>query len=160
MKYSGIKNETHKIAPLGGGDHFLIPASFKMFFSVPGLRSFAWKGTMVVLPVTGFLYLRCEPLELTYSRFLWASSASWFPSVLYILYTYSTYLSIENHVFYVCFYKKTPTVLPTPQAFKISVSKVDTIPTSIRIVPPPATLVKVYRKEVFTWQKRKNARTA
>nr|DAT95703.1 MAG TPA: hypothetical protein [Caudoviricetes sp.] len=74
MKYSGIKNETHKKAPLGGGDHFLIPASFKMFFSVPGLRSFAWKGTMVVLPVTGFLYLRCEPLELTYSKPLASSS--------------------------------------------------------------------------------------
>nr|DAT79372.1 MAG TPA: hypothetical protein [Caudoviricetes sp.] len=34
----------------------------------------------------------------------------------------------------------------------------ETLPT--RIVPPPDTLVKVYRKEVFTWRKRKNARTA
>nr|DAM03923.1 MAG TPA: hypothetical protein [Caudoviricetes sp.] len=31
-----------------------------------------------------------------------------------------------------------------PQAFKISVSGVDTIPTSICIVSPPDTLVKVY----------------
>lgn len=40
--------------------------------------------------------------------------------------------------------RKTPPVLPTPQAFKISMSKVDTIPTSICIVSPPDTLVKVY----------------
>ena len=36
-----------------------------MFCSVPFFKSLAWKGTIAILPVTGFWYLRWEPFVLT-----------------------------------------------------------------------------------------------